>query len=105
MGLGSLDNVKLADARRQANELAVQRASGRDPIETRRRERADNLAQARAEAKKVTFAQAAQSYLEAHGPSWKHRYARAALSRQSGDRRGPTDTTRSNRWAACRRQA
>lgn len=78
MGLGSLDDVKLADARRQANELAVQRASGRDPIETRRRERADNLAQARAEAKKVTFAQAAQSYLEAHGPSWKHRYARAA---------------------------
>jgi hypothetical protein len=29
----------------------------------------------------------------------------AKLSRQSGDRRGPTDTTRSNRWAACRRQA
>ena len=29
----------------------------------------------------------------------------AKLSRQSGDRRGPTDTTWSNRWAACRRQA
>jgi integrase len=78
MGLGSIGEVTLADARKKAKELAVQRANGCDPIEARRKERADKLTQARIEAKKVTFAQAARSHLEAHAPSWKHRHARAS---------------------------
>jgi integrase len=77
MGLGSTDKVSLAGARRQAQELRLKRDKGVDPIGARKRERAEIIARERAEAKKTTFAQAAQSYLEAHGPSWKHRYARA----------------------------
>src|SRR5580700_1712164 len=54
---------------------AVLRDEGHDPIETRRRERADNLAKSRAQ-QPITFKQMAETYLQAHGASWKHRYAK-----------------------------
>jgi hypothetical protein len=45
---------------------AVLRDEGHDPIETRRRERADNLAKSRAQ-QPITFKQMAETYLQAHG--------------------------------------
>jgi hypothetical protein len=77
MGLGSIGVLSLAQARKRVVELGGQRNAGSDPIGARKRERADILARDRAEAKQVTFAQAAGSFLKAHGPSWKGRYARA----------------------------
>jgi Arm DNA-binding domain len=76
IGLGSRDKVSLADACKAAKAWAVLRDEGHDPIETRRRERADNLAKSRAQ-QPITFKQMAETYLQAHGASWKHRYARA----------------------------
>ena len=77
MGLGSIDAQSLAQARKRVVELGAQRNTGADPIGARKRERAEILARERAVAKQVTFAQATESFLRAHGPSWKGRYARA----------------------------
>jgi integrase len=77
MGLGSADKVKLAEAKTMARELSAQRDKGIDPAAQRAKERAEALAQAQAEEKRVSFSQAAASFLKAHGPSWKGRYARA----------------------------
>ena len=76
IGLGGRDKVGLADACKAAKAWAVLRDEGHDPIETRRRERADNLAKSRAQ-QPITFKQMAETYLQAHGASWKHRYAKA----------------------------
>jgi len=75
IGLGSRDKVSLADACKAAKAWAVLRDEGHDPIETRRRERADNLAKSRAQ-RPITFKEMAETYLQAHGASWKHRYAK-----------------------------
>ena len=61
IGLGSRD--KSADACKAAKAWAVLRDEGRDPIETRRRERADNLAKSRAQ-QPITFKQMAETYLQ-----------------------------------------
>ena len=76
IGLGDRDKVSLADACKAAKASAVLRDEGHDPIETRRRERADNLAKSRAQ-QPITFKQMAETYLQAHGASGKHRYAKA----------------------------
>jgi integrase len=78
MGLGTIADVSLDAARAQAAKRALERNDDRDPIDLREQRRAETAAKARIEAKKTSFAQAAASYLAAHGPSWKHRYARAA---------------------------
>jgi hypothetical protein len=57
MGLGSLADVSIAQARKKVLALTAQRNEGHDPIEARRRERADNLAKSRKKAG-VTFAEA-----------------------------------------------
>jgi integrase len=79
MGLGPLAALSLAEAKDRAGELARQRNKGADPIEARRKEKADAAAQAQADkaraTKAATFAQATMSYLKAHAPSWKHRRA------------------------------
>ena len=62
IGLGSRDKVSLADACKAAKAWAVLRDAGHDPIETRRRERADNLAKSRAQ-QPITFKQMAETYL------------------------------------------
>jgi integrase len=76
IGLGGRDKVSLADTCKAAKAWAVLRDEGHDPIETRCRERADNLAKSRAQ-QPITFKQMAETYLQAHGASWKHRYAKA----------------------------
>ena len=77
MGLGSVGAMSLAQARKRVIELSGQRNAGSDPIGARKRERAESLAQTRAEERRVNFSQAAASFLKEHGPSWKGRYARA----------------------------
>lgn len=65
MGLGSYPAVSMADAKRRATELRLQRDNGIDPIEHRRRERA-------AEAGLQTFQQAAEAYIAAHREGWRN---------------------------------
>lgn len=72
MGLGRFDEISLADAREAAKDAVALARKGVDPIETRRREKAANLAAKQP----VNFAQAAETHVEAHAPSWKGRYAR-----------------------------
>jgi dipeptidyl aminopeptidase/acylaminoacyl peptidase len=60
IGLGSRDKVSLADACKAAKAWAVLRDEGHDPIETRRRERADNLAKSHAQ-QPITFKQMADT--------------------------------------------
>lgn len=74
MGLGKLDHVSLADARRKADDARRLAAAGQDPIEARKADRTDaRLAAARS----MTFKQAATAYIQAHAASWsnaKHAY-------------------------------
>jgi integrase len=81
MGLGALPaadsaGVTLAEARDLAIDYARLVKKGIDPIEARRRGRADELASKQAEAaaaaKTVTFAHAAEAHLKAHAKGWKH---------------------------------
>jgi integrase len=75
LGLGSYAVASLAEARQLAQDAATLCRKGVDPIEARRRERAENIARARA-AKPVTFAQMTEIYLNDNASGWKHRHAR-----------------------------
>lgn len=69
MGLGSLDKVDLAGARSAAEAAYKLLGQGVDPLEQRK---ADEAAAALARARALTFKEAAERYIEAHKPSWKH---------------------------------
>ena len=69
MGLGSLHDVKLSEARTLAAESRKRRAEGTDPIEARKAIRA--LARLES-AKAVTFADCAAQYIEAHRAGWRN---------------------------------
>lgn len=69
MGLGSLVDVSLADAREKARDARTLIDRGIDPIDAKRAMRA-NLALARASA--VSFKEAARSYIDAHSKSWRN---------------------------------
>jgi integrase len=69
MGLGSLHDVKLSEARTLAAECRKRRADGTDPIEARKAIRA--LARLES-AKAVTFADCATQYIEAHRAGWRN---------------------------------
>jgi integrase len=69
MGLGSLANVPLAEARGQAELCRRQRAAGIDPIEAREAERARLQLEA---ANAVTFSACAEAYIAAHEPGWRN---------------------------------
>jgi integrase len=74
MGLGSIATFTLADARERALTARRLVASGVDPIDSRRGERAT---QAVAAARSMTFAACADAYVAAHAAGWrnaKHRY-------------------------------
>jgi integrase len=72
MGLGALKDVKLAEAKDKALKLRAELKGGADPIAARQAARAE----AAVEGDKWDFVQAAESYLDAHAPSWKHPRAR-----------------------------
>jgi integrase len=84
MGLGPISGptaITLAEARDKAGELARLRKTS-DPIEARKAARKASIDAAKAEAaaakKRVTFAEAASTYLDTNGPKWKHPGARAS---------------------------
>lgn len=74
LGLGSATTVSLADARKKAKEARDQVAQGIDPIALKQERRRQAVV---AEAKRVTFEEAAESYMAAHGPSWRNEKHRA----------------------------
>lgn len=69
MGLGSFDDVTLAEARAKARAARKQLADGIDPIDERNQALARRKAEAAA---RTTFAEAAASYIEAHTPTWRN---------------------------------
>jgi integrase len=81
MGLGAVSDISLAQARRLVIEFAAQKIRGEDPAAARRRERAEAEAREKADAKRVTFAEAAEDYVNrrtADGAAhrWRGRWAR-----------------------------
>ena len=69
MGLGSLDDVSLAEARRRRDEAARLREHGVDPIEHRLAEKAKaNIAAAKA----MTFDECATAYIASHRAGWRN---------------------------------
>jgi integrase len=74
MGLGSLDDVKLAAAKVEVKRLAVLRDNGVDPLAEKRGRKAANLAESRKPAKD-TFIEAAESFRDENAQHWKHKYA------------------------------
>ncbi|MFZ5558692.1 MAG: tyrosine-type recombinase/integrase [Pseudomonadota bacterium] len=69
MGLGSLNAVSLATARKKAEECRGLLADKIDPLEARRAARS---AQALAAARSKTFDECAAAYIKAHGAGWKN---------------------------------
>lgn len=69
MGLGSLNAISLADARRLAAECRKQLSAGHDPIDQRKQER---LKQRLVEARSICFKDAAELYIAGHMRSWKN---------------------------------
>lgn len=74
MGLGSTDIVSLADARERARAARLILLDGGDPIEHRKDGRRALLVQ---EARRMTFAECAATYVELHSPSWRNPKHRA----------------------------
>jgi integrase len=69
MGLGSLHTISLTEARERARKCRQQLLDGIDPLNQRQSERA---AQAREEAKSVTFEEAARRYIAAKSGNWRN---------------------------------
>jgi integrase len=69
MGLGSLEDVSLAKAREKVRQVRHLLLDGVDPIEQRRQAAA---AQRLAEAKAVTFKDAADTYIKANRDGWRN---------------------------------
>ena len=68
MGLGTTADVSLAEAREAAAQARRLVRQGIDPIEQRRKERAEKAA----ERGLNTFAEVADAYIAAHSPSWRN---------------------------------
>ena len=65
MGIGSLDHVSLAQARRKRDAVIAEfRATGLDPVAEKRKAK-------EAQAKRKTFAEAAEAVIEKNRPGWK----------------------------------
>ena len=69
MGLGSSDEVSLADARLKAAECRKLRQAGIDPIEHRKVAQAEAALEA---ARSMTFDECRDAYIKAHGASWRN---------------------------------
>jgi integrase len=69
MGLGPIDAIPLAEARKRAAECRRMRYDGIDPIEARRAERDQKRLEA---ARAMTFDACAAVYINAHKTSWKN---------------------------------
>src|SRR5215831_1118740 len=69
MGLGPVNVISLAEARRRAAEYRRMRLDGIDPIEARREKQGQRRLDA---AKAMTFDACAAAYIEAHKASWRN---------------------------------
>jgi integrase len=68
MGLGEIERVKLADARKKATAAHLLVVDGIDPIEDRKAKRAKAAAE---NARLMTFMECAKGYIDAHKSGWK----------------------------------
>ena len=69
MGLGSVDDLSLADARKMAGDCREMVAKGVDPLDSREEQRRQQALDA---AKALTFKACALAYIEAHEPAWRN---------------------------------
>ncbi len=69
MGLGSIRDFTLAEARIRARDARQLLADGIDPIDARRARRAANRLEA---ARAQTFKDCAEAYIAAHAPGWRN---------------------------------
>lgn len=69
LGLGSADVVSLADARARRDDARSQISTGIDPVEARKSDKAQGRL---AEAKSVTFKEAAEKYITDHAATWRN---------------------------------
>ena len=79
LGLGSLADVKLIEARDKADEARRQVRAGVNPIAERRVVKAAAIARAEADqlaSDRWIFKRATEEYVRAHASSWRHRDAR-----------------------------
>ena len=75
-GLGGFGRSSRPPRVEEAAKCAQAASKGIDPRKQREREKAANIAAERTK-QPVTFKQSAETHVEAHAPSWKHKYARA----------------------------
>jgi integrase len=69
MGLGSVNDFSLKEARDRARAARQQVADGNDPIEQRKEKKSALRAD---DAKRITFKDAAERYIKAHQAGWKN---------------------------------
>src|SRR5215469_12141442 len=69
MGLGPVNVISLAEARKRAAECRKMRLDGIDPIEARRAQRGQRKFEA---ARTITFDKCAAAYIEAQTAGWKN---------------------------------
>jgi integrase len=69
MGLGDVDRIGLAEARRKATEASSLIVDGKDPIDERKARKA---ALAVEQAKALSFKECAEQYIAMREPEWKH---------------------------------
>jgi integrase len=69
MGLGSVSNLSLEQARERASELRKQLATGIDPLSAKQQREAERKAE---RAHFMTFQQCAEAYITAHRAGWKN---------------------------------
>lgn len=74
MGLGSLRDVSLAEARKRAAECRRSRSAGTDPINARMAERKEAELEA---ARALTFKECATAFIQDHSTSWRNAKHRA----------------------------
>jgi integrase len=72
LGLGSLNDLDLAEARAKARSLRQQLLDGIDPWEVRQRQRTDRLAKLAERARAMTFRGCAVACIEAHADGWRN---------------------------------
>jgi hypothetical protein len=73
MGLGSLRDISLAEARDKRDAARAILLSGKEPIEERSRRQERQVVEQKLEAaKSITFHQCAESYIRAHEAAWRN---------------------------------
>ena len=74
MGIGSFEDVSLANAREKAERIRYEVRDGNDAVEVRAEAKQEVI---RSRAASMTFAQCAEAYVNAHQSTWKNEKHRA----------------------------